>query len=250
MLIIQRAAERYNGGDPAAGIDTWHAFAFAGFYDPDNLRFGSLTACNEEILAPGAGFAEHPHRDTEIVSWVLEGELRHEDSAGRSELVRAGDLQWLSAGSGVRHVERNAGPGTLRFLQMWLLPAKSGGEPGHRVVRRPLGEGGRRAGDGAAMARCPVPGADAVLHLWRPAPGGGPGPELPAAPWCYLHVARGGVSLVAPERPEGVRLAAGDAARVAPVGGSADPHPARLEQTEPGTELLVWEMHSTPGPPS
>ncbi|WP_165985748.1 pirin-like bicupin family protein [Streptomyces sp. YIM 98790] len=240
MLIIQRAAERYNGGDAAAGIDTWHAFAFAGFYDPDNLRFGPLTACNEEILAPGAGFAEHPHSDMEIVSWVLEGELAHEDSAGRTELVRAGDLQRLSAGRGVRHVERNAGPGTLRFLQMWLIPGEAGGEPGYEVVRRPLGQ------DGApGAARFPVPGADAVLHLWRAAAGGGPGPALPRAPRVYLHVARGAVLLTRPERPEGVRLAAGDAAR---IGEPADPCEGRLEQTEPGTELLVWELHGTPGP--
>ena len=83
MLQVWRAADRYRGGDTAAGIDTRHAFSFSGFYDPDNVGFGQLVACNEERLAPGAGFPEHPHRDVEIVTWVVEGELEHLDSTGR-----------------------------------------------------------------------------------------------------------------------------------------------------------------------
>ncbi|BFO21144.1 hypothetical protein SHKM778_75320 [Streptomyces sp. KM77-8] len=110
VMHVRRAHERYQGGDPAAGIETRHAFSFGPHYDPDNLRFGAVIACNEEHLAPGAGFDEHPHSHTEIVTWVIEGELTHQDSTGRETVIHPGDVQHLSAASGVRHVERNAGP--------------------------------------------------------------------------------------------------------------------------------------------
>ena len=87
-MDVRRAARRATaGGDPAAGIESLHAFSFGPHYDPDNLRFGAVLACNEERLAPGAGFDEHPHSHTEIVTWVVEGELTHRDSAGH-ETVR------------------------------------------------------------------------------------------------------------------------------------------------------------------
>lgn len=129
MIDVRRGADRYSGGEPDAGIDTRHAFSFAGFYDPGNVRFGPLVACNEERLAPGAGFAEHAHRDTEIVTWVIEGELEHRDAGGRVARLLAGDAQLLGARGGVRHEERNAGSGPLRFLQMWLEPDVFGGRP-------------------------------------------------------------------------------------------------------------------------
>lgn len=96
-MDVRRADERYHGGDPAAGITSFHAFSFGPHYDPDNLRFGAVIACNEERLAPGAGFDEHPHSHTEIVTWVVEGELTHRDSAGHESVVRPGDVQRLSA---------------------------------------------------------------------------------------------------------------------------------------------------------
>src|SRR5689334_8008817 len=129
MINVRRAGERYRGGEPAAGNETWHAFSFGAHYDPDNVGFGLLSACNEEHLAPGAGFAEHPHRDVEIVTWVVEGVLEHRDSAGHFGIVRPGQAQRLSAGSGVRHTENNAEEGPLRFVQMWLHPQVLGGAP-------------------------------------------------------------------------------------------------------------------------
>src|SRR5690242_11007478 len=133
-MDVRRADERYHGGDPDAGITSFHAFSFGPHYDPDNLRFGAVIACNEEWLAPGAGFDEHPHSHTEIVTWVVEGELTHRDSAGHATVVRPGDVQHLSAASGVRHVERNDGESPLTFLQMWLAPLEPGGEPSYTNV--------------------------------------------------------------------------------------------------------------------
>lgn len=213
MIDVTRAADRYRGGEPAAGIETRHAFSFGGHYDPANVRFGLLLACNEERLAPGAGFAAHPHRDTEIVTWVVTGELTHTDSAGHASVVRPREVQWLGAGAGVRHVERNAGPEPLTFLQMWLHPGEFGGEPRYAV---------RRAD------RFTPPGQPlATLHVGR-----APGP-LPAAPFVYVHVVRGQVRL-----GEQV-LAAGDAARITADAG------LRAETNGPA-EYLVWEMHGEP----
>lgn len=223
MLQVWRAAERYRGGDPAAGIDTRHAFSFSGFYDPDNVRFGRLLACNEERLEPGAGFAEHPHRDVEIVTWVVEGELEHLDSAaGHATRVRPGDVQRLGAGSGVRHVERNAGPGPLRFVQMWLAPGAYGTEPEYELVRG--------IADGTPYA---LPRTESVLHLRRLADG--ERTAVPAAPWVYVHLVRGSAEL------GGQRLAAGDAVRIT----GADPALDAAGADGPA-ELLVWEMHSEP----
>ncbi|WP_030693380.1 pirin family protein [Streptomyces globisporus] len=214
MIRIQRAAERYPGGDPAAGIETRHALSFGPYYDPDNLRFGALLACNEERLAPGAGFDEHPHSHTEIVTWVVEGELTHHDSAGHTTVVRPGDLQHLSAASGVRHVERNDADVPLVFVQMWLAPLEPGGSPSYEVVRG-LGDTYR------------LPAVDAVLHVERPRAGSRL--ALPAADFLYVHVVRGAVLL------DGEELGPGDAARLTDSG-------AREPAATADAEVLVWEM--------
>ncbi|MEV4338355.1 pirin family protein [Streptomyces sp. NPDC049590] len=213
---VRRAGERYRGGDPEAGIDTRHAFSFGPHYDPDNLRFGALIACNEERLAPGAGFDEHPHSHTEIVTWVVEGELTHRDSAGHETKVRAGDVQHLSAAAGVRHVERNDGPAPLAFLQMWLTPREPGGTPSYTLV--PAAEG---------PVRYPVPAAGAVLHVRRLEPG--ERTAVPDAPRVYVHVARGTVRLA------GAELGPGDAARITGAEGLQ-----ALAAT--AADLLLWEL--------
>ncbi|MFF8590373.1 pirin family protein [Streptomyces sp. NPDC015220] len=215
-MDVRRAAERYRGGESAAGIDTRHAFSFGPHYDPDNLRFGALIACNEERLAPGAGFDEHPHSHTEIVTWVVEGELTHRDSAGHESVVRPGDVQHLSAAAGVRHVERNDADVPLVFVQMWLAPREPGGAPRYEVVRA--------LADSAPYA---VPRAGATLHVRRLGPGGRT--ALPAAAYVYVHVVRGEVRL------GGREMAAGDAARVTDAEGLE-----AVAATD--AELIVWEM--------
>lgn len=214
---VRRAGERYRGGGAATGIETLHAFSFGRFYDPDNLRFGALLACNEERLAPGSGFDEHPHSHTEIVTWVVEGELTHRDSAGHTSRIGPGDVQHLSAAAGVRHEERNDGDAPLVFVQMWLAPRVPGGDPAYEVVRG--------IGDAAPYA---VPGAGAALHVRRPqAPG--ERAAVPDAAFVYVHVVRGAVRLGDDE------LGPGDAARITGARG--------LELVALGpAEVLLWEM--------
>ncbi|GAA4795027.1 pirin family protein [Streptomyces ziwulingensis] len=215
-MDVRRADERYSGGDPAAGIESRHAFSFGPHYDPGNLRFGALIACNEERLGPGAGFDEHPHSHTEIVTWVVEGELTHRDNTGRETVVRAGDVQHLSAAGGVRHVERNAAGTSLTFLQMWLAPHEPGGKPSYEIVRG--------IADSTPYA---LPEAGALLHVRRLAPG--ERTAVPDGAYVYVHVVRGAVRL------DGERLDAGDAARVTGARGSE-----AVGVTD--TELLLWEM--------
>ncbi|MPY62382.1 pirin family protein, partial [Streptomyces spongiae] len=179
-MDVRRADERYSGGDTAAGILSLHAFSFGPHYDPDNLRFGALLACNEERLAPGAGFDEHPHSHTEIVTWVVEGELTHRDTAGHESVVRPGDVQRLSSAGGVRHVERNDGSGPLTFVQMWLAPLEPGGEPAYEIVHG--------IADSTPYA---VPEAGAMLHVRRLV--AGERTAVPDAAYVYVHVVRGGV---------------------------------------------------------
>ncbi|WSQ67364.1 pirin family protein [Streptomyces sp. NBC_01216] len=218
MMSIQRAGDRYPGGDPEAGIETRHAFSFGASYDPDNLGFGALLACNEERLAPGAGFAEHPHSHTEIVTWVVEGELTHHDSAGHTTVVRPGDVQRLSSARGVRHEERNDADVPLIFVQMWLAPLEPGGDPSYEIVPG--------IADSTPYA---LPGAASMLHVRRLA--AGERTAVPDADRVYAHVVRGTVRL------DGEELAPGDAARVTGAGNLA------LLATA-DAEVLLWEMRA------
>ncbi len=126
-LIVTRAAERFVSR--REGITTWHSFSFGDHYDPDNVSFGPLVAFNEELLEPGAGYAVHEHRDLDIVTWVVEGTLAHEDPEGRRVTVANGTVQRLTAGNGVRHSEVNAGGAgeSLRLVQLWFRPGADGG---------------------------------------------------------------------------------------------------------------------------
>jgi redox-sensitive bicupin YhaK (pirin superfamily) len=215
-MDVRRADTRYPGGAEPAGMTTRHAFSFGPHYDPDNLRFGPLIACNEEHLTPGAGFDEHPHSHTEIVTWVVEGELTHRDDTGHATVIRPGDVQHLSAASGVRHVERNDGDEPLTFLQMWLAPHEPGGTPRYEVVRG--------IADSTPYA---LPAAGAMLHVRRLTPGART--AVPGAPYVYVHVVRGEITL------DGEHLHPGDAARLT--------HPEDMAAVaETRAEFLLWEM--------
>ncbi|MFC4036549.1 pirin family protein [Streptomyces polygonati] len=237
MIEVRRARDRDRTAEPGTGIESRHAFSFGARYDPDNVRFGLLLACNEERLAPGAGFAEHPHRDTEIVTWVLEGELEHRDGDGRTVRLGPGGLQRLSAGGGVRHEERNAGRTPLRFLQMWLHPDTFGGPPDYAAAADPAPPGpGLRLLASGADSPDPAPPLRlrqraAALYVGRPLTAGS-GP-LPAAPFVYVHGVRGRLRL-----GDHV-LEPGDAARLRDEPGTSVRWPG-------AAEFLVWEMHAEP----
>lgn len=217
-LQIIRAEERFHTSGNA--IETFHSFSYGSHYDPENLAFGPLRAINEEIVAPGAGYDEHRHSDMEIVTWVLEGALAHEDSTGNRGIIEPGTTQRLSAGTGVTHTERNASDTVpLRFVQMMVVPSEWGAEPAYASMEPQTGEGWADAvGIANAHARLVI----GRLSAGHPA-------RLPHADLRHLHVTRGSV-LLGRET-----LAAGDCARVTD-GAAYDLH------AEDDTELLVWLM--------
>jgi len=207
MIAIRRAAER--GYADHGWLQSFHSFSFADYYDPRHMGFGCLRVINEDRVAPGAGFGTHGHRDMEIISYVLEGALEHEDSIGNGSVIRPGDVQRMSAGRGVRHSEYNASAHEpVHFLQIWIEPNVTGIEPSYeekhfdaaskrgrlRLVAAPDGrEGAVTIHQDALVYAALVDGAERVVH--RPAPGRR----------TYVHLARG--SLVA----NGRALGPGDA---------------------------------------
>ena len=233
---IRRAADRAVTTTP--WLKSRHSFSFGDHYDPGNTHHGVLLVSNDDIVAPAAGFDTHPHRDMEIVTWVLDGSLAHRDSAGNSGVIYPGLAQRMSAGSGISHSERNASTAEpVRFIQMWVQPDVAGIEPGyqqHAISDDQL------AGRLATIASG-IPGADAAISIHnRSASLHGarlrPDDELtlPDAPYLHLFVARGQVDV------EDAELSEGDAVRLT---GSAG---VRVAARVPA-EILVWEMHAALG---
>jgi quercetin 2,3-dioxygenase len=228
-------------------LDSKHSFSFSRHYDPGNTHHGLLLVNNDDIVTPGTGFETHPHQDMEIVTWVLQGSLVHQDSTGHSGLIYPGLAQRMSAGTGILHSEKNDSwrlqggaqhTEPVHFIQMWVVPDENSVTPGYQqaeiddeLLRGGLVPvaSGMPGHDGTSAIR--IKNKYAALHAARLRPGDAV--ELPEAPFLHLFIARGTATL------EGAgALSKGDAVRLTATGGQ------RLTATEPA-EVLVWEMHAT-----
>jgi redox-sensitive bicupin YhaK (pirin superfamily) len=241
---VRRADQRF--ATRLDWLDSKHSFSFGPHYDPRNTHFGLLLVSNDDIVRPGAGFQTHSHRDMEIVTWVLEGSLVHQDSEGHSGLIYPGLAQRMSAGAGIRHSETNdswrlqgsaAHDEPVRFVQMWVVPDETEIEPGYeqRDISAELGRGALvtvASGMPEHHSRTAVRihQRHAALHVARLA--SGESVAIPAASYVHLFVAKGALDM------EGAgRLEAGDAVRATAADGQ------RVTATEPA-EVLVWEMRA------
>jgi len=210
MIAIRKAADR--GHANHGWLDSHHTFSFADYYDPAQMGYSALRVINEDRVQPAAGFPTHGHRDMEIISYVLEGALQHKDSMGNGSVIRRGDVQRMSAGTGVRHSEFNASDKDLvHFLQIWIVPDRQGHAPGYeqkhfepamlqgnlRVVASPDGR------DGSVTLH-----QDAVIHAGRLDSGEQAAYTLQPGRRAYVHVARGALKL------NGEKLNPGDGARI------------------------------------
>jgi redox-sensitive bicupin YhaK (pirin superfamily) len=207
-MIIRRSNER--GFADHGWLKSLHTFSFADYYDPAHMGFRTLRVINEDRVAPGQGFGSHPHRDMEIISYVLDGELQHKDSMGTGSIIRPGEVQRMSAGTGVVHSEFNASKTELvHFLQIWILPAERGIQPSYE--QRAFPPEGRR---GALRLVASPDGRDGSLtvhqdaRLYATLLGAGERVRHEFAPGrhAWVQVARGALEL------NGTRLDAGDAA--------------------------------------
>ncbi|HSC97221.1 MAG TPA: pirin family protein [Burkholderiales bacterium] len=211
MLTVRKAEAR--GHANHGWLDTWHTFSFADYYDPREMGYGALRVINDDKVEPGQGFGMHGHRDMEIITYVLEGALEHKDSMGNGSIIRPGNVQRMSAGTGVRHSEFNPSrEERVHLLQIWIEPKITGVRPSYeekqfgpadkkgklRLIASPDGrDGSVTIHQDALVYAALLDGTDAVTHALAP------------GRRAYLHVARGSLKV------NGIELRDGDGAKIA-----------------------------------
>lgn len=232
MLTLRRAEER--GRANFGWLDSRHSFSFGHYHDPAHMGFGPLRVINDDRVAPGGGFPTHPHSDMEIVSYVLEGALEHKDSLGTGSVIRANDVQRMSAGTGIRHSEYNASQTQpVHFLQIWIVPERKGLEPGYEQKAFSNEEkrgklrlvGSRNGRDGSVTIHRDVDfyatllnEDEAVSHTLKP------------GRTAWVQVAQGTAKL------NGEQLYPGDGVAIEEAGVIA------LAGTSPDAEILLFDM--------
>jgi len=231
MKEIRRSSER--GHADHGWLQSRHSFSFADYHDPEHVHFGPLRVINEDRVAPGKGFGTHGHRDMEILSYVLEGALAHQDSTGTSSVIRPGDVQRMSAGSGVQHSEFNASASELvHFLQIWIIPDATGIPPSyeekHFTVQDRRGKlcliAAPDQADGAVLMH-----QDARIHAGLFDVGEHASFTVRDGRKAYVHVARGALHVA------GLHLEAGDGLKIT--------EPGDLEIREAkAAEVLVFDL--------
>ncbi len=209
MITVRRSHER--GSSKLNWLDSRHTFSFGDYYDPKQVGYSSLRVINEDRVNPGAGFPTHSHRDMEIITYVLEGALAHKDSTGTSSVIRVGDVQRMSAGTGISHSEYNASQTEpVHFLQIWIMPNETGLEPGYEqrsfdlkkesgkwvLVAAPKADGALKVHQNAALSLAVLLKGEKLNY------------QLPAGRHAWMQLARGKVRL------NGALLEAGDGAAI------------------------------------
>ncbi len=232
MLTVRKAEDR--GVSRISWLDSKHTFSFSDYYDPNHMGFRSLRVINDDTVAPAGGFGTHGHRDMEIITYVLDGALAHSDSLGTGSVIRPGDVQKMSAGSGIRHSEFNhSQTDPVHFLQIWIIPDRAGVAPGYQQLNFP-----RESKLGKLLLVASNEKRDDIIHLHQDAKMYVTVLEsadqkvmhtLQAGRHAWVHVARGNVSV------NGQTLRAGDGAAVTDettieIGGA------------PGGEVIVFDL--------
>lgn len=230
MLTLRKSADR--GYADHGWLQSYHSFSFADYYDPAHMAWGNLRVINDDVIAPGSGFGTHGHRDMEIVTYVTAGLLAHKDSMGNGTDIPPGDVQRMSAGSGVRHSEFNHASNTTRLLQIWIEPSQKGITPGYeqksfsdaekrgqlRLIASPDGADGSVTIHANASLYAALLDGDETVSLAL-------NPQRKA----YVHVVKGSLSV------NGQNLNAGDAALIAD-------EPALTFIKASAAEVLVFDL--------
>jgi hypothetical protein len=232
MIFVRKASDR--GHTDAGWLDSWHTFSFGGYHDPGYMGFRALRVINDDRVVPGAGFGTHPHRDMEIISYVVAGGLEHKDSIGTGSVIRPGEVQRMSAGTGIRHSEYNASKSEpVHFLQVWILPERAGIAPGYEQKAFSAAErtdrlrlvADRQGTDGALTVH-----QDIRLYAATLSPGSALTVTVPPARYGWLQVVQGSATL------QGHALQAGDGVAL------AEEHLPLELATSDGAEVLFFDL--------